>query len=232
MIKAFTKDQWESTSSREKLPLKCVHCGDEFHLAKNLIQLADANTSRHTADFCSRKCANNYRVPPTYVSCKQCEKEFKKRPSDIKKSKSGNHFCSKSCAGTWNNKHRKHGSRRSKLEIWIEARLTTEYKDWEIHFNRKDAIGSELDIYIPHLSLAFELNGIFHYEPIFGEDKLKKIQNNDERKFQACLEKNIELVLIDASNFKNFKENKALKYLNIITEIVDKKCGDGGIRTP
>ena len=79
------------------------------------------------------------------------------------------------------------------------------------------------DIYIPSLKLAIELNGIFHYEPIFGEDKLKKVQNNDNRKFQACLEKEIEFCIIDTSQQKYFKEKTSQKYLSIITEIIDLK---------
>lgn len=59
-----------------------------------------------------------------------------------------------------------------------------------------------MDIYIPVLSLAFELNGIFHYEPIYGEGKLLSIQNNDDRKFQACLEHDIELCIINSSEQK------------------------------
>ncbi len=43
------------------------------------------------------------------VGCKNCHKEFDKLPNQIKKST--NHFCSRSCAATYNNKHvdRKHG---------------------------------------------------------------------------------------------------------------------------
>lgn len=92
------------------------------------------------------------------------------------------------------------------------------------HFNRKDAINAELDIYIPSLKLAFELNGLFHYEPIFGADKLAQIQNNDERKYQACIEHGIELCLIDVSSFKNFKEKGAVKYLSIIQEVISRKA--------
>ena len=71
--------------------------------------------------------------------------------------------------------------------------------------------------------MAFELNGIFHYEPIFGESKLEQIQNNDSRKFQACLENGIELCIIDASSLTYFKEKSAKKYLDIITNIIDNK---------
>ena len=140
--------------------------------------------------------------------------------SQIKLSKSGNNFCSKSCAAKWNNAHRKHGTRRSKLEKWLEEQLTVLYPDLEFHFNRKDAINGELDIYVPSLNLAFELNGIFHYEPIYGNEKLGSIQNNDDRKIQACLERDIELCVIDTSSQKYFKPKTAQKYLDIVTTIV------------
>lgn len=35
--------------------------------------------------------------------CAKCQKEFDKKPSELKKSKSGNSFCSKSCANGFNN---------------------------------------------------------------------------------------------------------------------------------
>jgi hypothetical protein len=76
---------------------------------------------------------------------------------------------------------------------------------------------------VPHINLAFELNGIFHYEPIFGEDKLIQIKNNDARKYQACLEKSIELCIIDTSSLKNFKPNKATEYLCIIENFINSK---------
>lgn len=103
----------------------------------------------------------------------------------------------------------------------MQEQLSLQYPNLEIHYNRKDAINSELDIYIPSLKLAFELNGIFHYEPIYGPEKLSKIQNNDNRKFQACLEKGIELVIIDTSGLKYFKPLKAQSFYQIIINIIN-----------
>lgn len=157
------------------------------------------------------------------VCCANCNKIFEKTPSQIKASKSGNHFCSRSCAATYNNTHKKYGTRISKLEKWLQTELTKLYPNLEILYNNKEIINSELDIYIPTLKLAFELNGVFHYEPIFGESKLNQIQNNDQRKFQACLEKGIELCIIDTSQQKYFKEKTSKKYLNIVTKIINQK---------
>jgi len=91
----------------------------------------------------------------------------------------------------------------------------------EIHFNRKDAIGSELDIYIPSLRLAFELNGIFHYEPIYGQSKLDQVQNNDVSKSKLCHEAQIDLCVIDTSHQKYFKPKTSQIFLDIVVSIVN-----------
>ena len=49
------------------------------------------------------------------------------------------------------------------------------------------------------------------------------VKNNDNRKFQACLEKGIELCIIDASNSKKFKPERDKKYLEIIEKIIESK---------
>lgn len=173
--------------------------------------------------YCSKKCRYlaTGREEPLNVNCLNCNIEFKKLAKELKKTP--NSFCSRSCSATYNNKNKTHGTRRSKLEIYLEEALKTKYNNLEIHFNRKDTINSELDIYIPSMKLAFELNGIFHYEPIYGEQKLNQIQNNDTRKFQACLEKGIEMCIIDVSSLSYFKPANAQKYLDIVCNLIDIK---------
>jgi len=151
----------------------------------------------------------------------RCGKKFHRLANQFKKF--SNHFCSNSCNATYNNTHKTYGTRRSKLEIWLEQQLPSLYPSLEFHFNRKDAINAELDIYIPSLKLAFELNGPLHYEPIFGPEKLAQIQNNDQRKHAACYEHGIEMCWIDVSSFSYFKPTGAVKYLHMVQSIIDIK---------
>jgi very-short-patch-repair endonuclease len=204
--------------------LKCCHCQKEYEVERRKYNKTRSDFKiKNKKYYCSKECRYigrgiNERVK---VNCLNCNKEFKKLLCELKKSP--NSFCSRSCAATYNNKKKTHGTRRSKLEMYLEEELKSKYNHLEIHFNRKDTINSELDIYIPSMKLAFELNGIFHYEPIYGEKKLNQIQNNDTRKFQACLEKGIEMCIIDVSSLTYFKPTNAKKYLDIVCGLIDNK---------
>jgi hypothetical protein len=217
MISKYTEEEINIAGQHDKLPLECEQCHKVFYSYKRYIL-----DKRSKNSFCSFTCLGISNRERVKLNCKNCDKEIYKTPSQIKKTKN-NVFCNKSCAAIYNNCHKKYGYRRSKLEIWIENNLTNLYPNLSILYNNKEIINSELDIYIPSLSLAFELNGIFHYEPIYGSDKLSQIKNNDNRKFQACLEKNIELCIINTSSFGYFKEEKAKFFLSIITNLINSK---------
>lgn len=172
---------------------------------------------------CSNKCRELMRTTAIVKPCITCGIEVKRVLTQFKQSKSGHIFCSHTCSAIYSNAHKVIGTRRSKLEVWLEQQLIILYPNLNIQFNKKDTIQSELDIYIPSMKLAFELNGIFHYEPIYGADKLLSITNNDTRKFQACLEQGIELCIIDSSKQKRFTEQSSKQYLDIIVEIINLK---------
>jgi hypothetical protein len=205
----------------------CQNCQKSFERSLRNSCTTKKRGSKH---FCSKQCVAQHNETKIELKCTNCNKDFTKIPSQIKKTK--NHFCCQSCAGTYNNTHKTTGTRRSKFEIHLECLLLESYPNLKFLFNDKTTINSELDIYIPSLKLAFELNGIFHYEPIYGQDKLDQIQNNDNRKFQACLELGIEFCIFDISSIKYFKPHKVLPYLESMKSIIDNKLQREGESNP
>jgi hypothetical protein len=217
----YSQSEFDNAKSRQLLPLECLHCNEKFYKTKHRIQQASQQSQEVTWDFCSRECKDNHQTTARSVFCSQCKKPLKKRQGEIKKTK--HNFCNSSCAAKWNNAHKTKGTRVSKLERWLAEQLVLLFPTLDFHFNRKDTINGELDIYIPTLKLAFELNGIFHYEPIYGPEKLGRMQSNDERKMQACHERNIELCVLDVSSVSYFKPTKVQKFLDIVVSVIHSK---------
>jgi len=217
----YTIEEYNQAKNTDKLPCQCAVCESTFFVPKKRIIDALNPKCLTQVKYCSIECANIGQTKKLTMPCTNCQTPFTKQKCQV--ALTTNHFCSRSCAATYNNRNKTKGNRRSKLETYLESALTTLYPDVEFHFNRKDAINSELDIYIPKLKLAFELNGIFHYEPIYGQNKLNQIQNNDTRKLQACIEQGIEMCLIDTSGQTYFKEQTSKKFLEIICQILSQR---------
>jgi hypothetical protein len=204
--------------------LTCDQCGEDFEVNNNQWKVRRYAKSKHGhGTYCCRNCQTIAKgmLPAITTKCSHCGEQITKQHSQC--SDTNNYFCSQSCAATYNNTHKTKGNRRSKLEKWLEEQLTILYPTLHILYSDKTTINSELDIYIPSLKLAFELNGIFHYEPIFGDTKLDQIQNNDHRKFQACLDHKVELCIIDTSQHTYVKPSTSQKYLDIIIKILNEK---------
>lgn len=219
MIQKFTQLDFNAAKSLDMLKLECEYCHIDFLCSHKAIKFAILNASHNgRCRFCSINCKTLFsRKNRLTINCKNCCKVFTKTKSQIK---SENSFCCQSCSASYTNKHKTYGVRKSKLEKIIEAQLKIIFPDLEILFNNKTIVKSELDIYIPSLNVAFEINGIFHYKPIYGTDKLLKIQKNDMIKSKSCLDKGISLYIIDVSEQKYVTIHTSKKYLEIITKII------------
>ena len=191
----------------------CDWCKTEFYCCTHKLKI-------NKTHCCSKECTANLQNKRITVNCLKCEKEFIKKYTES--IRFPNHFCSHSCSASYNNTHKKYGTRRSKLEIYLEEQIKLTYPDILLVCNQKSAIESELDFYFPELRFAIELNGITHYEPIYGEDKFEKIKNNDKRKVIACYEKEIELAIIDSSTCTYLNESAKNKFKNLVFELIEK----------
>jgi hypothetical protein len=216
--------------TRDFIEVSCDYCKQLYKTEKRTLYNA---LKRHNGTlYCSNSCAAKFRNKKLgqgntiIITCKLCMAQVVRLESQIKKAEAKFQFCSKKCCAIYASRTKRLGTTRSKLEVYLEEQLITFYPKLVIQFNMKDTIQSELDIYIPSLKLAFELNGIFHYEPIFSQIKLEYIQNNDNRKFQACLEHGIELCIINSSKQKQVNEKTSKKYLDIITQIINTKLSE------
>jgi very-short-patch-repair endonuclease len=222
MIPLFTEQEFQQASNQTKLPLQCKQCGQTFLKTKHRLSHSYlVHRPNDTSDFCSIRCSNQSRDTRKKLSCDNCGSTFVRNRTQT--SGSARHFCTQSCAATYNNRHKTHGTRVSKLEQWLQVELPTRFPKLEWRFNEKTTIGSELDIFCPTLKLAVELNGIYHYKPIYGERKLQQIQANDAHKAEICKLAGIALHAIDTSRIKSFthrtSEEVLAKIGDLITEL-------------
>ena len=225
MIPLYTPEEFKLAKGKQLLPLQCKYCKETYYRSKHRMYTYLNPNSDKSGNFCSNKCVNLFRSngEPTHkpVICMNCNKQFLKRTTDIKSSP--NHFCGHSCNASYYNRNKTYGYRRSKLEIWLEEQLPLLYPNINFIFNDRKTIGLELDIYIPDLNIAFELNGIVHYEPIYGVKQHNKVKNNDKSKSLSCHKAKIDLCVIDTSKQKYVKPETSQKYLDIITKIIDER---------
>lgn len=211
---------------------QCKQCGITYEKPARLANRPGRN------NYCSRQCSANSRRIQIDLVCANCGREFTRSPvasTGNGRNKSKRNFCSSSCAAIYNNTHKTTGTRRSRLEAYLESQLRAEFPSLELICNGKDAIGSELDFYFPQLRLAIELNGIFHYEPIYGPDKLERIQANDQQKFTACKDSGIKMYAINTSTVKRTTSITEERYYTIIKDLVVRsveRASDTNVQVP
>lgn len=211
----ITQGVFDTLKGSDLVPLTCSVCSVEYQKTKKNV-LQHNKRQRNANLFCSSKCLGVFKTTENTVNtiCTTCKEKITKKKNQFENS--SNHFCSRSCSAIFNNKNKSYGTRRSKLEEYLEKCLKETFPNLTIVYSGKEVIGSELDIYVPSLKLAFEIQGIFHYEPIFGQEKLDQIQKNDKDKIDKCFKLSIELIHINCSEQKQFSEKSSQEYLTII----------------
>jgi hypothetical protein len=167
--------------------------------------------------FCQHDCkVNNYRKiskekntqlhhtelkKGDITNCPECQKEFMIK--ERKPTKHGKRYCSKSCRMRHFNLHyyTYAQSNSSYPENYLFSLLTAEFPNLNIQKNNRTFLqrGLELDIFIPQLNLAIEINGPVHYKPIFGEERLADVKQKDQIKILELRSKQVQLIVLNVS---------------------------------
>jgi endogenous inhibitor of DNA gyrase (YacG/DUF329 family) len=122
--------------------------------------------------------------------CPQCNKHLRLVPVEARKRK----YCSGTCRNVATNPA-KNGS-VSKAEILLCEFL--EVAGYIIDRNRRDILnGLEIDIWIPVLQTGIEYNGVYHLQPIHGEEALQRVQARDSLKKKLAEDLGIRLIVLE-----------------------------------
>ena len=97
----------------------------------------------------------------------------------------------------------------SKLEKYL---LNALMKDgWLVEFHKEQSILNtklQIDLFIPKLNVAIEVDGPSHFEPVWGDDSLQKNKKYDNKKTGLIIGKGLYLIRIKQS--KDFSTTRAL----------------------
>jgi len=77
------------------------------------------------------------------------------------------------------------------------------------------------DITIPELEIAVEWNGIFHYKPIGGKKRLRKIKAKDRMKVQRLSE--MDWFFYVVKHEKRYDPNVVESHFDILCEVINQK---------
>lgn len=96
----------------------------------------------------------------------------------------------------------------SKLEKYMLNKLLTD--GYAVEFHKEQSLVNtklQIDLFIPKMRVAIEVDGPSHFEPVWGDDALKRNKTYDNKKSGLILGKG--LVLIRVKQSKDFSKSRA-----------------------
>lgn len=229
----ISETELQKLKSRDPVPFECEICGSVFHKPKHYALRGIKGTRNYSS--CSKECWKKVIGKRNFggfinLECEWCKKKFQRTNKDYKRINvklNKKCFCSRKCCASWQAYNGMGRNLRSSLEVWIESQLMEKYPHIPILYNNRKIIGKELDIYVPSLKLAIELNGAYHYYPIYGKFALQERKKGDMNKVEMCKRKEIDLLVIDCKEFHTLKQGIHQNYISLIFDAINLKIGAG-----
>ena len=206
-----------AAKKQPRIRCMCSNCKKIFWRKESRITFPIKNV------FCSSKCNKQYRKNNTtekIYNCASCGQKIKVPLHKVKKSK--NHFCSRSCTAKFYGFLQKIHRSRSKLEHYLEAQIKESFPHLKLIANDRVCLsGKEIDLYLPEIKLAIEINGPHHYKAIYGKDRMVSTLQNDTFKRLMCMVKGIDLICIPY--LETLTNKNKVEYLGKIFELIEKR---------
>lgn len=115
---------------------------------------------------------------------------------------------------------RETSKRGSKLEIFLFEQLLSD--GYKVDFHKEQSILNtklQLDLFLPKHNIAIEVDGPSHFEPVWGEDSLKRNKGYDQKKNGLILGKG--LVLIRIKQQKDFSKARSRVVYDKLKSIIE-----------
>jgi len=114
---------------------------------------------------------------------------------------------------------REAGKTGSKLEKFLLKQLLS--SGYSVEFHKEQSILNtklQIDLFIPKLNVAIEVDGPSHFEPVWGDDTLKRNKKYDDKKTGLLIGKGLFLIRIKQT--KDFSASRGLIIFNQLMDLL------------
>lgn len=111
----------------------------------------------------------------------------------------------------------------SKLEHFLLNRLT--HDGYRPEFHKEQVLANtklQIDLYLPTMSIAIEVDGPSHFAPVWGEDSLSRNEKYDKKKSGLIIGKGMSLIRIKQTH--DFSKTRAEVVYQAVKGIIDNKA--------
>jgi very-short-patch-repair endonuclease len=114
---------------------------------------------------------------------------------------------------------REASKRGSKLELFLLDNLLKD--GYKVDFHKEQILSNtklQIDLFLPKLNVAIEVDGLSHFEPVWGQQTLNRNKTYDNKKTGLILGKG--LVLVRIKQLKDFSPSRASKIYSKLLDVL------------